>query len=51
MRLGTVRERDRNLLDGLVPLFILVTLVVSTLADILIAALDPWVRDATVLPR
>jgi oligopeptide transport system permease protein len=43
-----IRERDRGLLIGLVTLFILVTLVVNTLADLLIAAIDPRVRAATV---
>jgi oligopeptide transport system permease protein len=42
-----IRDRDRSLLIGLVTLFILVTLVVNTLADILIAWLDPRVRAAT----
>ncbi len=43
-----IRGRDRSLLIGLVTMFILVTLVVNTLADILIALLDPRVRAATV---
>ncbi len=43
-----IRDRDRGLLIGLVTLFILVTLVVNTLADLLIAAIDPRLRAATV---
>jgi oligopeptide transport system permease protein len=46
-----IRDRDRTLLIGLVTVFILVTLVVNTLADILIALIDPRVRDATVAAR
>ncbi len=36
---------------GLVTVFILVTLVVNTLADILVALIDPRVRAATVPQR
>jgi oligopeptide transport system permease protein len=43
-----IRNRDRSLLIGLVTVFILVTLVVNTLADLLVAVIDPRVRDATV---
>jgi oligopeptide transport system permease protein len=43
-----IRNRDRSLLIGLVTVFILVTLVINTLADILVALIDPRVRDATV---
>ncbi len=43
-----IRDRDRSLLIGLVTVFILVTLVLNTLADLLIAVLDPRVRSATV---
>jgi ABC-type dipeptide/oligopeptide/nickel transport system permease component len=43
-----IRGRDRSLLIGLVTVFILVTLVVNTLADLLIALIDPRVSDATV---
>jgi len=43
-----IRSRDRSLLIGLVTLFILVTLVVNTLADLLIAVIDPRVRETTV---
>ena len=46
-----IRDRDRSLLIGLVTVFILVTLVVNTLADILIALIDPRVRSATVPQR
>jgi oligopeptide transport system permease protein len=42
-----IRDRDRSLLIGLVTGFILVTLVLNTLADLLIAVLDPRVRSAT----
>ena len=45
-----IRDRDRSLLIGLVTVFILVTLVLNTLADLLIAVLDPRVRSATVRP-
>ena len=45
----SIRDRDRSLLIGLVTVFILVTLVVNTLADILLALIDPRVRAATVL--
>ena len=43
-----IRSRDRSLLIGLVTVFILVTLVVNTIADLLIALIDPRVRSATV---
>jgi oligopeptide transport system permease protein len=43
-----IRGRDRSLLIGLVTVFILVTLVVNTLADLLIALIDPRIRSATV---
>jgi oligopeptide transport system permease protein len=43
-----IRSRDRSLLIGLVTLFILVTLVVNTVADLLIALIDPRVRETTV---
>jgi oligopeptide transport system permease protein len=43
-----IRNRDRSLLIGLVTVFILVTLVVNTIADLLIALIDPRVRSATV---
>jgi oligopeptide transport system permease protein len=43
-----IRDRDRSLLIGLVTVFILVTLVLNTLADMLIAVIDPRVRAATV---
>lgn len=43
-----IRNRDRSLLIGLVTVFILVTLVVNTIADIVIALIDPRVRAATV---
>ena len=43
-----IRNRDRSLLIGLVTVFILVTLVVNTIADIVIAVIDPRVRAATV---
>jgi oligopeptide transport system permease protein len=43
-----IRSRDRNLLIGLVTVFILVTLVVNAVADLLIALIDPRVRSATV---
>jgi ABC-type dipeptide/oligopeptide/nickel transport system permease component len=46
-----IGNRDRNLLIGLVTVFILVTLVVNTLADILVALIDPRVRAATVPQR
>jgi oligopeptide transport system permease protein len=46
-----IRDRDRTLLIGLVTVFILVTLVVNTLADILVALIDPRVRAATVPQR
>ena len=46
-----IRSRDRNLLIGLVTVFILVTLVLNTLADILIALVDPRVREATLTAR
>ena len=45
-----IRSRDRSLLIGLVTIFILVTLVVNTIADLLIALIDPRVRSGTV-PR
>lgn len=44
----SIRNRDRGLLIGLVTLFILVTLVVNTIADVVIALIDPRVRAATV---
>jgi len=43
-----IRSRDRGLLIGLVTLFILITLIVNTIADLLIALIDPRVRSATV---
>ncbi len=43
-----IRSRDRSLLIGLVTVFILVTLVVNTIADLLIALIDPRVRSATL---
>ena len=46
-----IRARDRSLLIGLVTVFILVTLVVNTIADLLIALIDPRVRSATVPQR
>ena len=46
-----IRSRDRSLLVGLVTVFILVTLVVNTLADLLIAWIDPRVRSATIPQR
>jgi oligopeptide transport system permease protein len=45
-----IRSRDRSLLIGLVTVFILITLVVNTIADLVIAWLDPRVRTATVSP-
>ena len=45
-----IRDRDRSLLIGLVTVFILVTLVLNTLADILVAVIDPRTR-AAVLPQ
>jgi oligopeptide transport system permease protein len=46
-----IRSRDRSLLIGLVTVFILVTLVLNTIADLLIALIDPRVRSATVPQR
>lgn len=46
-----IRDRDRSLLIGLVTVFILVTLVVNTVADVLLALIDPRVRTATVPVR
>ena len=43
-----IRSRDRSLLIGLVTVFILITLILNTLADLLIAVIDPRVRSATV---
>jgi ABC-type dipeptide/oligopeptide/nickel transport system permease component len=43
-----IRSRDRSLLIGLVTVFILVTLVLNTVADLVIALIDPRVRSATV---
>jgi ABC-type dipeptide/oligopeptide/nickel transport system permease component len=43
-----IRSRDRSLLIGLVTVFILVTLVLNTIADLVIALIDPRVRSATV---
>ncbi len=43
-----IRSRDRSLLIGLVTVFILVTLVANTVADLLIALIDPRLRSATV---
>jgi ABC-type dipeptide/oligopeptide/nickel transport system permease component len=45
---SAIRSRDRSLLIGLVTVFILITLVVNTIADMLIAAIDPRVRSAQV---
>jgi ABC-type dipeptide/oligopeptide/nickel transport system permease component len=45
-----IRDRDRSLLIGLVTVFILVTLVLNAVADLLIAVIDPRVREATVAP-
>jgi len=45
---GAIRTRDRSLLIGLVTVFILVTLVVNAVADLLIALIDPRVRSATL---
>ena len=46
-----IRSRDRSLLIGLVTVFILITLVLNTLADLLIAVIDPRVRAATLQPN
>ncbi len=43
-----IRDRDRSLLIGLVTVFILITLVVNAVADVLIAIIDPRVRHATM---
>ena len=46
-----IRERDRSLLIGLVTIFILITLVLNAIADILIAVIDPRVRAGTLPAR
>jgi oligopeptide transport system permease protein len=43
-----IRDRDRSLLIGLVTLFILVTLVINAIADVLLALVDPRIRQATI---
>jgi oligopeptide transport system permease protein len=48
---SAIRSRDRSLLIGLVTVFILITLVVNTIADLVIAWLDPRVRTAAASPR